>query len=87
MCIFLGEVDEDTLDDNDKDEKSEIEAAVSGSEMTAKDGTQSAETPTSELQAGRHNIVRQRCGPNRNTNIIVSSRHIQIILITSGANN
>ena len=68
---MLGEVDENALDEDDQDEESEIEAAVSGSGMTAKDGTQWAETLTSEHQAGRRNIVRQRCGTNRNTNMLL----------------
>ena len=43
---------------------------VSGLVITAKDGTKWAETPTSEHQVARYNIVRQRCGPNRNTNML-----------------
>ena len=50
--------------------ESEIDALVSGSAMTAKDGAKWAETPTSEHQAGRRNIVRQRCEPNRNSNMM-----------------
>ena len=38
--------------------------------MIAKDGTKWAETPTSKHQAARHNIVRQRCGPKRNTQML-----------------
>ncbi|XP_044589814.1 piggyBac transposable element-derived protein 3-like isoform X2 [Cotesia glomerata] len=38
--------------------------------MKAKDGTQWAATPSSEHQVGRRNIVRERCGPNRNTNML-----------------
>ena len=75
----LGEVDENALnedeeseieDDDDKDEESEIEMPISGPVMTAKDGTKWGEIPTSEHQVARHNIVRQRCGPNRNTNML-----------------
>ena len=77
MSIFLGEVDENALDedeeseiedDDDKDEESEM--PVSRPVMTSKGGTKWAETPISEHQVATHNIVRQRCGPNRNTNML-----------------
>ena len=68
LCIFLG-VDKNALDEY---EESEIETPVGGPAMTAKDGTKWAEIPTSEHQVVRHNIVRQRCGPNRNTNMLSS---------------
>ena len=79
LCIFLQEVDENVLcedeeseieDDDDEDEESELETPVSGPAMTAKDGTKWTETPKSEHQVARHNIVRQRCGPKRNTNML-----------------
>ncbi|XP_065678219.1 uncharacterized protein LOC136093186 [Hydra vulgaris] len=38
--------------------------------MTAKDGTKWADTPTYEHQVARRNIVRQRCGPSRNTDML-----------------
>ncbi|KAF7278930.1 hypothetical protein GWI33_007833 [Rhynchophorus ferrugineus] len=62
--------DEDKESENgeDEDEESEVKATASG--MTAKDGTQWAATSPIEHQAGRHNIVRERCGPNRNTNML-----------------
>ena len=67
LCIFLRGVDENALDE---DKESEIETPVSGPVVTTKDGTKWAETPTSEHQVSRHNIVQQRYGPNRNTNIL-----------------
>ncbi|XP_076267092.1 piggyBac transposable element-derived protein 4 isoform X2 [Rhynchophorus ferrugineus] len=62
--------DEDKESENgeDEDEESEVKATASG--MTAKDGTQWAATSPIEHQAGRYNIVRERCGPNRNTNML-----------------
>ena len=38
--------------------------------MTAKDGIKWAKLSTMEHQIARHNIVRQRCGPYRNTNML-----------------
>ena len=77
MCIFLGKVDENALDEDeeseiedDDDEDEESEMPVSGPVMRAKDSTKWAETQASEHQVATHNIVRQRCGPNRNTNML-----------------
>ena len=67
IVYILGEVDENALDE---DEESEIETSVSKPVMTAKHGAKWAEIPTSEHQVARHKIVRQRCGPNRNTNML-----------------
>ncbi|XP_050335819.1 uncharacterized protein LOC126762820 [Bactrocera neohumeralis] len=53
------EEDEEIEDGEDKDEDEQ-----------SKDGTQWAATPPSEHQAERRNIVRERCGPNRNTNLL-----------------
>ncbi|XP_076261849.1 uncharacterized protein LOC143197349 [Rhynchophorus ferrugineus] len=60
--------DKESEDGKDEDEESEVEATASG--MTAKDGTQWAATSPNEHQAGRRNIVRERCRPNRNTNML-----------------
>ena len=57
-------------DDDDEDEESELETPVSGPPMTGKDGTKWTETPKSEHQVARYNIVRQRSGPKRNTNML-----------------
>ena len=64
LCIFLGKVGENALDEDeesevedDDDEDEESEMPVSGPVMTAKDGTKWAETPTSEHQVATHNIV------------------------------
>ena len=65
MFIYLGEVHENAPDE---DEESKIETPVNGPVTIAKDGTKWAEIPTSERQVANHNIVRQKCGPNRNTN-------------------
>ena len=77
LYIFLGKVDENALDEDeaseiedDDDEDEESEMPVSRPVMTAKDGTKWAETPTSKHQVAMHNIVQQRCGPNRNTNML-----------------
>nr|XP_047129361.1 uncharacterized protein LOC124809345 [Hydra vulgaris] len=73
------EVDENELvedeeskkeDDDDDDEESEIETPVSGPVMTAKDGTKWANTPTIEHQVARRNIMQERCGPSRNTDML-----------------
>lgn len=83
LCIFFIIDDEITLNNEDQDEEDEdkesedgenedeeSEVEATGSGMTAKDGTQWAATSPSEHQAGRRNIVRERCGPNRNTNLL-----------------
>lgn len=65
--------DEENEDREDEDAESEVgedEDEATGPGMKAKDGTQWAATPPSEHQAGRRNIVRERCGPSRNTSML-----------------
>ncbi|XP_046406298.1 piggyBac transposable element-derived protein 3-like [Ischnura elegans] len=71
-CDDAGECDENAVDEDDEDEESEIEGTMSGPGMISKDGTQWAEASTSEHQVGRRNIVREKCGPNKNTNMLSS---------------
>lgn len=57
-------------DENQDDEDEERDVAARGSGMKAKDGTQWSATPSNEHQVARRNIVRERCGPNKNTSML-----------------